>query len=270
MAEPSIADLRRSARARRSVRWSSRSAAAPTPRSSRGSPTTRSGADACARGHRGLAVAGAATSAPTARRWPSEWGLRWTRGRDRRAGATPPYVANDGDRCYHCKAELMDVAGAAGRGRRRRRSCSASTSTTSATTARASGRRPSGARRSRWSTPASPRPTCAPRRASSACARGTSRRPRAWRRRVPVRHAGHARGARAVERAEAGLRARSASASCACATTATWPGIELPVDELPRAVERRRRGRRGGAGRGLPLRDPRPRGLPLGQPNALL
>jgi len=39
-----------------------------------------------------------------------EWGLRW------RAVETfelerAAYVANDGDRCYHCKAELMDVVG---------------------------------------------------------------------------------------------------------------------------------------------------------------
>ena len=38
----------------------------------------------------------------------AEWGLRW------QAVATdelarPEYVANDGDRCYHCKAELLDV-----------------------------------------------------------------------------------------------------------------------------------------------------------------
>lgn len=40
----------------------------------------------------------------------TEWGLRW------RAVATdeladPAYAANDGDRCYHCKAELLDVLG---------------------------------------------------------------------------------------------------------------------------------------------------------------
>jgi len=40
----------------------------------------------------------------------AEWGLRW------RAVVTdeladPAYAANDGDRCYHCKAELMDVLG---------------------------------------------------------------------------------------------------------------------------------------------------------------
>jgi uncharacterized protein len=40
----------------------------------------------------------------------AEWGLRW------QAVATdeladPAYAANDGDRCYHCKAELMAVLG---------------------------------------------------------------------------------------------------------------------------------------------------------------
>ena len=43
-----------------------------------------------------------------------EWGLRWlpveTRELDR-----PDYVANGGDRCYHCKAELLDALAPAGR-----------------------------------------------------------------------------------------------------------------------------------------------------------
>lgn len=39
-----------------------------------------------------------------------EWGLRWTPvATDEMARAA--YVANDTDRCYHCKAELMDVVG---------------------------------------------------------------------------------------------------------------------------------------------------------------
>ena len=50
------------------------------------------------------------------------------------------YRINDIDRCYHCKAELMDVVGADRRCRAARRSCSASTSTTSATTVPASAR----------------------------------------------------------------------------------------------------------------------------------
>src|SRR5947209_15103310 len=37
-----------------------------------------------------------------------EWGLRW-RGVETHELERPAYVANDGDRCYHCKAELMDV-----------------------------------------------------------------------------------------------------------------------------------------------------------------
>jgi uncharacterized protein len=37
-----------------------------------------------------------------------DWGLRWTRVRTDEF-ANPAYVANNRDRCYHCKAELMDV-----------------------------------------------------------------------------------------------------------------------------------------------------------------
>jgi len=38
-----------------------------------------------------------------------EWGLRW-RGVDTHELERAAYVANDGDRCYHCKSELMRVA----------------------------------------------------------------------------------------------------------------------------------------------------------------
>ncbi|MBV8161100.1 MAG: ATP-dependent sacrificial sulfur transferase LarE [Acidimicrobiia bacterium] len=37
-----------------------------------------------------------------------EWGLRW-RGVQTHELERAAYVANDGDRCYHCKAELLDV-----------------------------------------------------------------------------------------------------------------------------------------------------------------
>src|SRR5207245_11016919 len=37
-----------------------------------------------------------------------EWGLRW-QGVETHELERAAYVANDGDRCYHCKAELMDV-----------------------------------------------------------------------------------------------------------------------------------------------------------------
>src|SRR3954447_525128 len=35
-----------------------------------------------------------------------EWGLRW-QGVETHELERAAYVANDGDRCYHCKAELM-------------------------------------------------------------------------------------------------------------------------------------------------------------------
>ena len=37
-----------------------------------------------------------------------EWGLRWI-GVETNELANPEYAINDGDRCYHCKAELLDV-----------------------------------------------------------------------------------------------------------------------------------------------------------------
>jgi uncharacterized protein len=42
------------------------------------------------------------------RRLAEEWGLRWV-GIDTHELDRPEYVANGADRCYHCKAELMDV-----------------------------------------------------------------------------------------------------------------------------------------------------------------
>ena len=41
----------------------------------------------------------------------AEWGLRWEAVHSDEL-ANPAYAANDGERCYHCKAELMDVVGA--------------------------------------------------------------------------------------------------------------------------------------------------------------
>ncbi|MDQ3944316.1 MAG: TIGR00268 family protein, partial [Actinomycetota bacterium] len=39
-----------------------------------------------------------------------EWGLRWRPVRTAELGR-PGYVANAGDRCYHCRSELFDVLG---------------------------------------------------------------------------------------------------------------------------------------------------------------
>lgn len=41
-----------------------------------------------------------------------EWGLRWLP-LDTDELANPAYSVNDGERCYHCKAELMDAVGPA-------------------------------------------------------------------------------------------------------------------------------------------------------------
>jgi uncharacterized protein len=41
------------------------------------------------------------------RRLAEAWGLRWLEV-ETDEGSRPEYVANDGDRCYHCKSELMD------------------------------------------------------------------------------------------------------------------------------------------------------------------
>jgi uncharacterized protein len=44
------------------------------------------------------------------RRLAASWGLRWV-GVDTDELSRPGYVANGGDRCYHCKTELMDRVG---------------------------------------------------------------------------------------------------------------------------------------------------------------
>ena len=98
---------------------SSRSAAAPTRRSSPPSPTARSGRD---RVHAVTAVSPSLAGAEhdDCRALAGEWGLRWTPVEtDEMARAA--YRVNDTDRCYHCKAELMDVARADRRGRGRHR-----------------------------------------------------------------------------------------------------------------------------------------------------
>ena len=82
------------------------------------------GADSAFLAHRAHAVLGAAGAHAVTAVSPSlagdeevdcraladEWGLRWTPvATDEMARAA--YRANDTDRCYHCKAELMDVVG---------------------------------------------------------------------------------------------------------------------------------------------------------------
>ena len=155
-----------------------RSAAAPTRRSSPPSPRATLGADGA------HAVTAVSPSLAGAERddcaaLADEWGLRWTAVEtDEMARAA--YRTNDIDRCFHCKAELMDVlapiAAADGRTDRARRQ-------------RRRPRRPppgpAGGDRGRRRVPAGDRRVHQGRRPRgvaprSACARGTSRRRRAW------------------------------------------------------------------------------------------
>ena len=83
-------------------------AAAPTPRSSRGWPTTPSGPT------RALAVTAVSPSLAAAERddcaaLAAEWGLRWQEVETDELD-NPAYARNDGDRCYWCKDALMDAA----------------------------------------------------------------------------------------------------------------------------------------------------------------
>ena len=104
--------------------------------------------------------------------------------------------------------------------------------------ARPGRRRVAAARRSRWSTPGSPRRRCGRRPGRWACAPGTSRRPPAW---PPAsRTARRSRWARST--AWPGPKppcARSGSASSGSATTATWPAWRSSSRTWPGVVERR-------------------------------
>ena len=66
-------------------------------------------------GQRAIAVTAVSPSLPEDERvhcatLAAEWGIAWM-GRTTHELANPDYVANAGDRCYWCKAELMDVIG---------------------------------------------------------------------------------------------------------------------------------------------------------------
>ena len=94
------------------------------------------------------------------------------------------YRANAGDRCYFCKAELLDVLDpdrrrARARPRRHRHQRRRRRSPASGP---ASGPPPSATRSRRCATPASPRSRSGPPRAAGACRPGTSRPPPASRR----------------------------------------------------------------------------------------
>ena len=206
---------------------SSRSAAAPTRRSSPGSPTTRSGptvrwpSPRCRR-------RSPASSATTAPRSADEWGLRWHRGRSPTRWTEAAYRRNDGDRCFHCKDALMDALAPLRRGRGRDRRARREPRRPRRPPARPAGGRRARARSSRSSTPASPRPmvraAVAPARAAHLGQAGGGLPRLAG----PLRHPGHRRRARRRSSGPRPRCARSGSTSCGCATTATWPASRCP------------------------------------------
>ena len=76
------------------------------------------------------------------------------------------YRLNDTDRCFHCKAELMDVVAPIAAAERRHGGAGREPRRPRRPPARAEGGRRGGGASSRWSPPASPRPTSATRRSA--------------------------------------------------------------------------------------------------------
>ena len=76
----------------------------------RTSPSACSGVTPCPRGHGGVGLVGRRRGGRLPARWPASGACGGRRSAtDEMARAA--YRANDADRCYHCKTELMDVVG---------------------------------------------------------------------------------------------------------------------------------------------------------------
>ena len=216
------------------------------------------------RGHRGVGRRWRAPRSPTRARSPRELGLGERHHVvESHELEVPGFADNPTHRCALCKTELMDVAAPIADALGARRSRSARTSTTSATSAPASRRRASAARGCRWSTPASPRPRSARCRASSACARGTSRSSRACRRGSRTARRSRRIGCAASTTSRTAC-ARSASASSACASTTRSRASRSTSASCRARVERPRRDRRARQAARLRVRRARPRRLSLG------
>ena len=186
-----------------------------------------------ARRHRGVAVAGRRR----ARRLPRagrEWGLRWTPV-DTDEMARAAYRVNDTDRCYHCKAELMDVVApiadaeaATDRARRQRRRPRRPPAGP-ASRHRGRGRVPARGRRVHEGR----RPRRVPPARAADVGQAGGRLPGQPR---ALRHRGHRAAAVAGSSGPRPRCARSASPRSASATTATRRGSRSSSAELPRVV----------------------------------
>ena len=216
-------------------------------------------------GHRGVAVARRRGAGRLRRRWPPSGVCAGARSRPT-SSTTPPTAATTVTAATGARTPSWTRSSADRLGRGRPRSCSASTSTTSATTDPASRRRrgagPGFPLVDAGFTKADVRDVVA---AARACARGTSRRPPAWRRGSPTAP----RSPWPCSAASSGPSGRctgSGSPRCGCATTATSPGSRCRSTDLDAILARRSEVVAAVQGRRLPLRHARPRRAPIGQP----
>ena len=105
--------------------------------------------------------------------------------------------------------------------------------------ARAAGRRRAGARCSRWSRPASPRPRCGPPRASSGLRTWDKPAAACLASRVPYGTPVTWACWRRVERAETGAAARSGFVDLRVRHYGDLARLEVPLDELDRVLDLR-------------------------------
>ena len=198
----------------------------------------------------------------------AEWGLRSRRGGDRRTGRSGLLRANDGSRCYHCKTSLMEaLAPLAAAGERAGGTVVLGVNLDDLGDHRP-GQRAAAERGALFPlveagfTKADVRSLVAASRPADLgqAGRGLPGVPGA------LRHAGHpGHPPTRWPRPSRGC-GRSASASCGCATTATRPASRCRRRTWPRWWPAPGRSTAAVHARRLPLRHPRPRRVPLGQP----
>ena len=196
----------------------------------------------------------------------AEWGLRYLEVATDEL-ADPAYAANDGSRCYHCKASLMDALGPG----HRRRPARGATVVLGVNLDDLSDHRPGQAAAAERGAvfPLVDRRVHQGRRPGVVAPLGL----RTWDKpaaaclasRVPYGTPVTFTTLDSVARAESGLRALGFR-QLRVRHYGDTARIEVPDDDLAEVVARRDEVARRGARRRLPLRDPRPRRVPVGQP----
>ena len=264
MPDDAVLERLRGAVRRRRGRRASRSPAAPTPACVLAAAARALGPDHVDGGHGHLADVSGRGARGGRGGWPrasasSTWSSRRSEFDD------PRFVENSRERCYYCKAGLLDAlaevaarhGGAALRGRRQRRRRRRPPS-------RHARRRR--ARRAAAAAGRRDRQGRGPAAGASAwaCPPGTRRSRPAWPRASPTASPSR-RTSSPRWPTPSGRCASSASASAACATTATWRAIEVEPDELERALRAARRDLAAGPRRRVHLRGPRRGWFPHGK-----